>query len=71
MPFGGGSGGGVSITPIAFLIVSSTGVKLLNLDRSTHLYDRLIDLAPGLVEKLQEMTKKPEKKQTNTTLDDL
>src|ERR1700738_4100049 len=25
LPFGGGSGGGVSITPIAFLVVNSTG----------------------------------------------
>lgn len=71
LPFGGGSGGGVSITPIAFLIVSSSGVKLLNLDRSTHLYDRLIDLAPGVVEKLQEMTKRKDKKETHATLDDL
>src|ERR1700730_11871192 len=28
LPFGGGSGGGVSITPIAFLIVNSQGVKM-------------------------------------------
>lgn len=70
-PFGGGSGGGVSITPIAFLIVSSTEIKLLNLDHSTHLYDRLIDLAPGIVEKIQEMTKKKEKIETHTKLSDL
>lgn len=69
-PFGGGSGGGVSITPIAFLIVSTTGVKLLNLDGSTHLYDRLIDLAPGVIEKIKEMTKKKDN-QNNTTLGDL
>lgn len=71
MPFGGGSGGGVSITPIAFLIVNASGVKLLNLDRSTHLYDRLIDLAPGLIDKIQEMTKKQEKTSSATTLSDL
>lgn len=39
-PFGGGSGGGVSITPIAFLIVNSKGVKMLHLDESTHLYEK-------------------------------
>lgn len=71
MPFGGGSGGGVSITPIAFLIVNASGVKLLNLDRSTHLYDRLIDLAPGLIDKIQEMTKKQGKPNSPTTLNDL
>lgn len=72
LPFGGGSGGGVSITPIAFLLVSpGSGVKLLNVDRSTHLYDRLIDLAPGLLEKIQEMTSKNESGHQQTKLSDL
>ncbi|MFX3625400.1 MAG: GerW family sporulation protein [Ectobacillus sp.] len=59
-PFGGGSGGGVSITPIAFLVVNSTGVKMLHLDENTHLLDKIIDLAPQAVEKVQEMFKKKE-----------
>jgi sporulation protein YtfJ len=54
-PFGGGSGGGVSITPIAFLVVNSSGVKTIHLDENTHLYERLIDLAPQAVEKIQSM----------------
>ncbi|EIT85463.1 Sporulation protein YtfJ (Spore_YtfJ) [Fictibacillus macauensis ZFHKF-1] len=55
LPFGGGSGGGVSITPIAFLIVGSSGIKTIHLDNSTHLYERLLDLAPAVVEKIQQM----------------
>lgn len=58
LPFGGGSGGGVSITPIAFLIVSSTGVKMLHLDESTHLYEKILEAAPQTVEKIQGMFKK-------------
>jgi len=57
-PFGGGSGGGVSITPVAFLIVNSSGVKLLHLDENTHLYDKILDLAPQAIEKIQNMLKK-------------
>jgi sporulation protein YtfJ len=57
-PFGGGSGGGVSITPVGFLVVSEKGVKLLNMEGSTHLYDRLIDLAPGVMEKIKGLGKK-------------
>lgn len=57
-PFGGGSGGGVSITPIAFLIVSSNGVKMLHLDENTHLYEKILDLAPQAVEKIQQMMSK-------------
>ena len=55
MPFGGGSGGGVSITPIAFLIVNSHGVKMVHLDENTHLYERILDLAPQAVDKIQQM----------------
>ncbi|OAS88779.1 MULTISPECIES: GerW family sporulation protein [Metabacillus] len=58
LPFGGGSGGGVSITPIAFLIVSTTGVKMLHLDESTHLYEKILEAAPQTVEKIQGMFKK-------------
>ncbi len=62
-PFGGGSGGGVSITPIAFLIVNASGVKLLHLDNQTHLYERLLDLVPQAAEKFQKFFKKDEHKE--------
>lgn len=67
-PFGGGSGGGVSITPIAFLIVNSHGVKMLHLDESTHLYEKILELAPQAVEKIQNMfAKKNENKQDSSS----
>jgi sporulation protein YtfJ len=64
-PFGGGSGGGVSITPIAFLIVSSHGVKMLHLDESTHLYEKILDLAPQAVDKIQQMMSKKDQDKIN------
>lgn len=54
LPFGGGSGGGVSITPVAFIIVSGNEIKLLNLESSTHLYDRIIDLVENVANKKQK-----------------
>lgn len=65
LPFGGGSGGGVSITPIAFLVVGKQGVKVVPLDNQTHLYERLIDQAPQVVDKIQGMLKS--NKNTNNT----
>ncbi|MGM9926707.1 MAG: GerW family sporulation protein [Bacillus sp. (in: firmicutes)] len=62
-PFGGGSGGGVSITPIAFLIVNSSGVKMLHLDQNTHLIEKIMDVAPAVFEKIQSMIPKKEDKQ--------
>ena len=42
-PFGGATGGIMSITPVAFLVFSNDDVKLLHLDENSHLYEKLID----------------------------
>jgi sporulation protein YtfJ len=57
LPFGGGSGGGVSINPIGFLIVSGNNIRMLSTDNQNQLYDRLIDVAPVVVEKIQSLFK--------------
>ncbi|MFD1851877.1 GerW family sporulation protein [Oceanobacillus bengalensis] len=57
LPFGGGSGGGVSITPIAFLIIGKNGIKMVHLDQHTHLYEKLLNNTPQLMEKIQAMLK--------------
>ena len=68
LPFGGGSGAGVSITPIAFLVVQANNVKLLPVSHSSAL-DRLLDYVPDLVEKTNNLinkqmaNKKEEKKE--------
>ena len=57
LPFGGGSGAGVSITPIAFLVVQNNNVKLLPVSHSSSL-DRLLDYVPDLVEKTNNLLNK-------------
>jgi len=59
-PFGGGSGGGVSITPVAFLVVGKQGIRSIPLENTTHLYDRILDSVPQLVEKVQNLFDKKE-----------
>ncbi|MBB6448154.1 sporulation protein YtfJ [Geomicrobium halophilum] len=54
-PFGGGSGGGVSITPIAFLVVGTQGIKMIHLDNQTHFYEKLLEFAPQVVEKIKQL----------------
>lgn len=51
--FGGGSAGGVSITPVAFLVVNGDGINILHLQNTTHLAEKIIDLAPQTLDKLQ------------------
>jgi len=58
LPFGGGSGAGVSINPIAFLVVQEKNVKLLPVNHSSAI-DKLLDYVPDLFDKVNEiMTKK-------------
>jgi sporulation protein YtfJ len=58
LPFGGGAGGGVSITPIGFLVVGNGQVKMLSTEGPNQLYEKLIDLAPTVFDKIQQMMKK-------------
>ncbi|ENQ3080855.1 GerW family sporulation protein [Bacillus sp. WLY-B-L8] len=53
--FGGGSAGGVSITPVAFLVVNKDGVNILHLQNATHLAEKVIELAPQTIDKIQSM----------------
>ncbi|MFE5323854.1 GerW family sporulation protein [Paenibacillus sp. NPDC056579] len=62
-PFGGGTGGGVSVTPLAFLIIGKNGVQTVSLEQGNSLYGKMLDLAPQLLDKLQaillQYTEKP------------
>ena len=64
-PFGGGSAGGVSITPIAFLIVNSQGVKMLHLNESTHLIEKILESAPVAMDKVESMISRASKNKNN------
>ncbi len=57
-PFGGGSGGGVTISPMAFLIIRNGDIRLLSFDHNAYLLDRMLDLAPELIEKIQNAVNK-------------
>lgn len=50
LPFGGGSGAGVSISPVAFLVVQQNTVKLLPVEHCSCV-DRLLDYVPDLMDK--------------------
>jgi len=51
-PFGGGSGAGISVNPVAFLVVGQGQVRLMPVD-SNVMVDRLIDMAPKLIDQLR------------------
>ena len=51
LPFGGGTGAGVSINPIAFIVAQAGDVKLIPISHFSTL-DRLIDYVPDLFKKI-------------------
>ena len=64
LPFGGGSGAGVNINPVAFLVIQSNNVKLLPIDHSSCI-DRLIDYVPDLIEKTSNVIGDKKEKKDN------
>ena len=58
--FGGGSGAGVSIQPLAFLIISDGNAKLLQMSVNAS-PNALVNLIPDVVEKISGMVNKDKK----------
>lgn len=56
--FGGGSGGGVSIAPMAFLVVNQSQIKLLPIHTSSTALEKIIDLIPGMIDKVNNKVQK-------------
>ena len=62
--FGGGSGAGITISPVAFLSVSNGDVKLLQVEPFQNSTDRVIGMVPEVVDKISSLFKKSEGKST-------
>lgn len=55
LPFGGGSGAGVSVQPVGFLVVGNGQIRLMPVDSKNAFMERLVDMAPGMLERIQGM----------------
>ncbi len=53
--FGGGGGAGVTVTPIAFISVCGTDVKILQVNAEITPVEKLINQAPELIKKVKEI----------------
>lgn len=61
LPFGGASGGTVSITPVAFLAFVNNDVKVLHLEETSHAFEKLIDFVPETINMIIRNFKKDKK----------
>jgi sporulation protein YtfJ len=64
-PFGGGSGAGVSVRPVAFLVMKNDTMRLMSVDHENTL-DRIVDSLPQWMETLKGMTKSKDEKCNNS-----
>ncbi|WP_142415470.1 GerW family sporulation protein [Hathewaya massiliensis] len=58
-PFGGGSGAGLSVKPVAFLVIKGDKCRMVSLNSETTA-DRLIDSVPQFLEIIKDMCKNKE-----------
>ena len=60
--FGGGTGGGVTVSPLAFICVSPEGeVQLLQLSMNASASNAVINMVPEVFDKISSLFKKDEK----------
>ncbi len=64
--FGGGSGGGASIEPVAFMVVGQEQIKLMPIEKNTSPAQDIIDSVPSLVDKVIKAFKKKKDKPEKT-----
>ena len=55
-PFGGGSGAGVTVKPVAFLVVKNDSIRLLSVDQQ-NTYDKIVDTVPQVIDIIKGMFK--------------
>lgn len=53
MPFGGGVGGGVKVTPVCFLIVKDGAVRMMPVAQAANTTaDRIVEMVPDTIDKI-------------------
>jgi sporulation protein YtfJ len=60
--FGGGGGAGITISPIAFLVVTGSNVKILNISESNNTADKVVNMIPEMFDKVSGLVKDGKKK---------
>ncbi|MBQ5335508.1 MAG: GerW family sporulation protein [Oscillospiraceae bacterium] len=69
--FGGGGGAGVTITPVAFLVIMPNDVKLLQLSVNAATPNAIINMVPDVMDKITGfIAGKQEKKEGKTEVTD-
>lgn len=70
--FGGGTGAGVTINPIAFIVISNGDAKVVSIDTpNSGVAEKALAMAPDLIDKITALFGKDEKEETDQQQDDI
>ena len=59
--FGGGGGAGITLQPIAFLVVHEGNVRLLQIATSSNTADKVVNAVPDIIDKVSDVLSKNQK----------
>ena len=66
-PFGGGSGAGVKIEPVSFLVIRDGSVRVLSANADNQsAAERVIEAVPDIIDKVREVLPKKNDEETDT-----
>lgn len=55
--FAGGSGGAITISPVAFVVVENGETRLISLEDNVNLVDNILTVTPRIIDKVQKILK--------------
>lgn len=68
-PFGGGSGAGMSVQPVAFLVVKNEQIKLIPVKQTTNSLERIVDGLPEIIDDFMGLFKRDKEANLNMNID--
>lgn len=63
--FGGGGGAGITMEPVAFLVVKEGNVRLMQISSSSNTVDKVVDAVPDVIDKVTGIVAKSKEKKAS------
>ena len=67
--FAGGSGGAITISPVAFVVVENGETRLISLEDNINLVDNILTVTPRIIDKVQKILKHDKNNDKNNDKD--
>ena len=68
--FGGGGGAGMTVTPVAFLVVQNGNVKIMSVDNHPTSIDKAVELIPDMFDRIVSAIDKSKKNKADGEAED-